>query len=75
MVGAMRLSWRQLCSTCPRCSPGRPSAFPLIDQTAGWRAVANDAYVPPSTDVIFIRTVERAKVEVIYRSGKLKIKR
>jgi hypothetical protein len=42
---------------------------------AGWRAVAKDAFGSPGTDVIVTRTQHPAKVEVIFRSGKLKTKR
>jgi hypothetical protein len=51
------------------------SAYRSVDMTAGWRAVAKDVFGSPTTDVIFTRTVDRAKVEVIYRSGRLEIKR
>ena len=51
------------------------SAFRELDLTAGWRAVAKDVFGSPTTDVIFTRTVDRAKVEVIYKSGRLEIKR
>ena len=51
------------------------TAFRLLDETAGWRAVPKDVFGSPTTDVIFTRTRDRAKVEVIYRSGKLEIKR
>ena len=51
------------------------TAFRSVDMTAGWRAVAKDVYGSPTTDVIFTRTVDRAKVEVVYKSGKLEIKR
>jgi len=50
------------------------TAFRELDLTAGWRAVAKDVFGSPTTDVIFTRTVDRAKVEVIYRDGKLEIK-
>ena len=51
------------------------TAFRELDLTAGWRAVAKDVFGSPTTDVIFTRTVDRAKVEVIYKSGRLEIKR
>jgi hypothetical protein len=51
------------------------TAFRSLDETAGWRAVAKDVFGSPTTDVIFTRTVDRAKVEVIYKSGRLEIKR
>ena len=51
------------------------SAFRELDLTAGWRAVVKDAFGSPTTDVIFTRTIDRAKVEVIYKSGRLEIKR
>jgi hypothetical protein len=51
------------------------TAFRSLDESAGWRAVAKDVFGSPTTDVTFTRTVDRAKVEVIYRSGKLEIKR
>jgi hypothetical protein len=51
------------------------TAFRSLDETAGWRAVAKDVYGSPTTDVIFTNTQTRAKVEVIYKSGKLEIKR
>jgi hypothetical protein len=51
------------------------TAFRELDLTAGWRAVAKDVFGSPTTDVLFTRTVDRAKVEVIYRSGRLEIKR
>jgi hypothetical protein len=51
------------------------SAFRSLDETAGWRAVAKDVYGSPTTDVIFTNTQSRDKVEVIYKSGRLEIKR
>jgi hypothetical protein len=51
------------------------TAFRSLDETAGWRAVAKDVFGSSTTDVIFTRTVDRAKVEVIYKSGRLEIKR
>jgi len=50
------------------------SAYRSLDMTAGWRAVAKDPYGSPTTDVIFTNTQTQAKVEVIYKSGKLEIK-
>jgi hypothetical protein len=50
------------------------SAYRSVDVTAGWRAVAKDVFGSPTTDVIFTNTQTRAKVEVIYRSGRLEIK-
>lgn len=51
------------------------SAFRSLDETAGWRAVAKDVFGSPTTDVIFTNTQTRNKVEVIYKSGRLEIKR
>jgi hypothetical protein len=50
------------------------SAYRSLDETAGWRGVAKEVYGSPSTDVIFTNTQTRAKVEVIYKSGRLEIK-
>ena len=51
------------------------TAFRSLDETAGWRAVAKDFFGSPTTDVIFTNTQTRNKVEVIYKSGRLEIKR
>ena len=51
------------------------TAFRSLDETAGWRAVAKDVFGSPTTDVIFTNTQTRNKVEVIYKSGRLEIKR
>ncbi len=51
------------------------TAFRSLDETAGWRAVAKDTFGSPTTDVIFTNTQTRNKIEVIYKSGRLEIKR
>jgi hypothetical protein len=51
------------------------TAFRSLDETAGWRAVAKDVFGSPTTDVIFTNTQTRNKVEVLYKSGRLEIKR
>jgi hypothetical protein len=51
------------------------TAFRSLNETAGWRAVAKDVFGSPTTDVIFTNTQTRNKVEVIYKSGRLEIKR
>jgi hypothetical protein len=51
------------------------TAFRSLDMEAGWRAVAKDFYGSPTTDVIFNQTSTGRKVEVIYKSGRLEIKR
>jgi hypothetical protein len=51
------------------------TAYRSVDMTAGWRAVAKDVYGSPTTDVIFTQTSTQKKVEVLYKSGRLEIKR
>ena len=51
------------------------TAFRSLDEEAGWRAVAKDVYGSPTTDVQFTNTQTRNKIEVIYKSGRLEIKR
>jgi hypothetical protein len=51
------------------------SAYRSVDLTAGWRAEVKDLFGSPSTDVRFYNPTNGGKVEVIYRSGKLQIKR
>lgn len=51
------------------------TAFRSVDTNAGWRAVAKATFGSPTTDVQFTRTQDRNKIEVLYKSGRLEIKR
>jgi hypothetical protein len=51
------------------------TAYRSLDLTAGWRAEVKDVFGSPTTDVRFYNPTTGGKVEVIYRSGGLEIKR
>jgi hypothetical protein len=51
------------------------TAYRSVDTNAGWRAVAKATYGSPTTDVLFTETSTRNKIEVLYKSGRLEIKR
>ena len=51
------------------------SAYRSLDLTAGWRAEVKALFGSPSTDVRFYNPTSGGKVEVIYNSGRLQIKR
>jgi hypothetical protein len=51
------------------------TAYRSLDTNAGWRAVAKATFGSPTTDVQFTQTSTRNKIEVLYKGGRLEIKR